>query len=69
MFADGYRPDRYDVTGALVCLAGVAVTMYAPAQVRPERGARVSRRPVRHTGVPRSSWSAGSHWMVVWVMP
>ncbi|HEU4568589.1 MAG TPA: YnfA family protein [Marmoricola sp.] len=27
---DGYRPDRYDVTGALVCLAGVAVIMYAP---------------------------------------
>jgi small multidrug resistance family-3 protein len=30
MVADGYRPDRYDVTGALVCLAGVAVIMYAP---------------------------------------
>lgn len=28
--ADGYRPDRYDVIGALVCLAGVAVIMYAP---------------------------------------
>ncbi len=28
--ADGYRPDRYDVTGALICLAGVAVIMYAP---------------------------------------
>ncbi|KJK58027.1 YnfA family protein [Saccharothrix sp. ST-888] len=27
---DGYRPDRYDVTGALVCLAGVGVIMYAP---------------------------------------
>lgn len=27
---DGYRPDRYDVIGALVCLAGVAVIMYAP---------------------------------------
>ena len=27
--ADGYRPDRYDVIGALVCLAGVAVIMYA----------------------------------------
>jgi small multidrug resistance family-3 protein len=27
---DGFRPDRYDVTGALVCLAGVAVIMYAP---------------------------------------
>jgi small multidrug resistance family-3 protein len=27
---DGYRPDRYDVTGALVCLVGVAVIVYAP---------------------------------------
>ena len=27
---DGFRPDRYDVTGALVCLAGVGVIMYAP---------------------------------------
>ncbi|MEV6640808.1 YnfA family protein [Amycolatopsis sp. NPDC051371] len=30
MVADGYRPDRYDVLGALLCLAGVAVIMYAP---------------------------------------
>src|SRR4051794_26337637 len=28
--AGGYRPDRYDVLGALLCLAGVAVIMYAP---------------------------------------
>jgi small multidrug resistance family-3 protein len=27
---DGFRPDRYDVLGALICLAGVAVIMYAP---------------------------------------
>jgi small multidrug resistance family-3 protein len=27
---DGFRPDRYDVIGALVCLCGVAVIMYAP---------------------------------------
>ena len=27
---DGFRPDRWDVMGALVCLAGVAVIMYAP---------------------------------------
>lgn len=27
---DRFRPDRYDVIGALVCLAGVAVIMYAP---------------------------------------
>lgn len=30
MVADGFRPDRYDVLGALVCLAGVVVIMYAP---------------------------------------
>lgn len=30
MVADGFRPDRYDVGGALLCLAGVAVIMYAP---------------------------------------
>ncbi|MCD0486527.1 hypothetical protein LO771_30140, partial [Streptacidiphilus sp. ASG 303] len=27
---DGYRPDRGDVAGALVCLAGVVLSMYAP---------------------------------------
>jgi small multidrug resistance family-3 protein len=30
MFFDGFRPDRYDVAGAAVCLVGVAVIMYAP---------------------------------------
>ena len=28
--ADGYRPDRFDIAGALVCLAGMALIMYAP---------------------------------------
>ncbi|MFD7922939.1 YnfA family protein [Streptomyces sp. NPDC059740] len=27
---DGFRPDRFDVVGALVCLVGVGVIMYAP---------------------------------------
>jgi small multidrug resistance family-3 protein len=27
---DGFRPDRYDVAGALICLFGVVVIMYAP---------------------------------------
>ncbi|MBD2894226.1 YnfA family protein [Actinomadura nitritigenes] len=27
---DGFRPDRWDLAGALVCLAGVALIMYAP---------------------------------------
>lgn len=30
MLVDGFRPDRWDVIGALVCLVGVAVIMYAP---------------------------------------
>jgi small multidrug resistance family-3 protein len=30
MLVDGFRPDRYDLLGAAVCLAGVAVIMYAP---------------------------------------
>ncbi|AJE83162.1 YnfA family protein [Streptomyces physcomitrii] len=30
MAADGYRPDRWDVLGALICLAGMAVIMYVP---------------------------------------
>ena len=30
MVVDGFRPDRYDVAGALICLVGVAVIMYAP---------------------------------------
>ena len=28
--ADGFRPDRWDVVGAAICLLGVAVIMYAP---------------------------------------
>ena len=27
---DGFRPDRYDLIGAALCLVGVAVIMYAP---------------------------------------
>ncbi|WP_218134976.1 YnfA family protein [Amycolatopsis xylanica] len=30
MIADGYRPDRFDIIGALICLAGVGLIMYAP---------------------------------------
>lgn len=28
--ADGFRPDRFDIAGALVCLVGVGLIMYAP---------------------------------------
>ncbi|MGH3738983.1 MAG: YnfA family protein [Micromonosporaceae bacterium] len=27
---DGFRPDRFDLVGATICLLGVAVIMYAP---------------------------------------
>lgn len=27
---DGFRPDRFDLIGAAICLVGVAVIMYAP---------------------------------------
>ena len=30
MLVDGFRPDRWDLIGAALCLAGVAVIMYAP---------------------------------------
>ncbi|WP_336217006.1 YnfA family protein [Nonomuraea sp. LPB2021202275-12-8] len=30
MVLDGFRPDRWDVVGSLICLVGVAVIMYAP---------------------------------------
>jgi small multidrug resistance family-3 protein len=30
VLADGFRPDRWDIAGAGVCLAGVALIMYAP---------------------------------------
>ena len=30
MTFDGFKPDRYDLIGASLCLIGVAVIMYAP---------------------------------------
>ena len=30
IMVDGFRPDRYDIVGAAICLIGVAVIMYAP---------------------------------------
>lgn len=32
MVVDKFRPDRYDIIGAAVCLIGVAVIMYAPGR-------------------------------------
>lgn len=33
MVLDGFRPDRFDVAGALVCLGGVSLIMFAPRTV------------------------------------
>jgi drug/metabolite transporter superfamily protein YnfA len=30
MVVDKFRPDRWEITGAVICLLGVAVLMYAP---------------------------------------
>lgn len=30
VIVDGFRPDRWDIVGAAVCLMGVALIMYAP---------------------------------------
>ena len=30
MALDGFRPDRFDLIGAAICLVGVALIMYAP---------------------------------------
>jgi small multidrug resistance family-3 protein len=30
MLLDGFRPDRWDISGAVVCLVGVGLIMYAP---------------------------------------
>lgn len=30
MAMDGYRPDRWDIAGAALCLAGMSMIMYAP---------------------------------------
>ena len=30
VLVDGFRPDRYDIIGAVICLIGVGVIMYVP---------------------------------------
>lgn len=32
MVFDGFRPDRWDVVGSIICLLGVAVIMFAPRE-------------------------------------
>ena len=41
MVMDGFRPDRYDVAGALICLVGVAVIMYYPPATPDARTYRI----------------------------
>ena len=43
MAVDGFRPDRWDVIGAAICLTGVAVIMYAPADSRTRQTSAGSR--------------------------
>jgi hypothetical protein len=67
MAVDGCRPDHYDVIGALVCLAGVAVIMYAPAATELTSWGRVGapccranrRSRMFSLGAPGSPDSAG----------
>lgn len=33
MVADGFRPDRWDIAGAGVCLVGVSLIMFAPRSI------------------------------------
>ena len=33
VLVDGFRPDRWDLIGAAICLVGVAVLMYGPRPV------------------------------------
>jgi small multidrug resistance family-3 protein len=35
MVLDGFKPDRWDILGALICLVGVGVIMYAPRVGQP----------------------------------
>ncbi|MDX6740699.1 YnfA family protein [Actinocorallia sp. A-T 12471] len=30
MAVDNFKPDRYDLTGALICLIGITIIMYTP---------------------------------------
>ena len=62
MAVDGFVPDRWDVTGALVCLAGVAIIIYAPAPgLRPAARRRGCLRPTipRRPPSPHQSRPAG----------
>ena len=51
--AEGARPDRWDLIGGAICLAGAAVILFgpAPAEVQKERARRCRRAlPLRQSG-------------------
>ena len=59
MALDGFRPDRWDITGALICLVGVAVIMYAPRTAgEPSEGTDDLRRSTHSQHVGRD---VGNH--------
>jgi len=45
MAIDKFRPERYDIIGAAICLAGVAVIMYAARAAAPRTGGTSSAWP------------------------
>ena len=56
MALDGFRPDRWDITGALICLIGVGVIMYGTPRAPSldfdlPGGGVVRQRNRRHTSV------------------
>ena len=44
---DGFRPDRFDLAGAGICLVGVAVIMYAPTLIELALDLRVDTKVYR----------------------
>jgi hypothetical protein len=66
VLADGYRPDRYDLMGAAICLLGAAVIRYAHsgnlaavdrATCEPRAGGRALSRCSSSSAWSPSQWS------------
>lgn len=59
MVMDGFRPDRYDITGALISARPFAVIMYTPAQAdRIQGAAHADQGKARG---PKAASSAAGH--------
>ena len=66
VLVDGFRPDRYDLLGATLCLAGVAVIMYAP-RLGPDRLRRAGGSTcLRPTRLSFAGWSTRSSTATTW---